>query len=771
MTRLKMHNRVGSLNGVRPLRGSFVCALIGAAMLVSTTGRADDPAPIGRADDPAPIRPIEPIVDTPFLQEYREPFIAWRDSPGDARVSLAIDSTGVLWAAGPWGVERLVDGQWQAPEGQPLGGPAFSLESVDNVVWVGAWDGLYRIENGALERASPETQPIGVVRLSEGRLFAGGPQGIWERVTGRWNPVKGHFSRSLTDIAVCDDALWIATQRGLFEINEGDSRRVFAPDEIASGAIRSLAVAPDGRLWIGSSGGIDIYENGKRVEHIGGAEGLPCTNVGRLRFDSRGTLWVGTARGLARFDGKRWTWRHSLRWLPGDDVHDIAIADDGTAWVATNAGLAILKQKQMTLAEKAKHYEALVRARHVRPPGLVELCILKRAGDLSSYAPTDTDNDGLFTGLYLAAEALRYAVTDDPQAAENARESYRAMEFLQTVTETPGFVARTVIPSEWGDMADRNRTYTEQQVASERVANPRFKRVENRWRKSEDGKWLWKGDTSSDEITGHYFAYPIYYDLVADAKERKRVADLVRRITDHIIEGGYTLRDIDGKHTVWGVWAPERLWHDPDWQPERGSNSVEILSFLAVAHHVTGDEKYLRELARLFDDERYSELILQPKLSAPSEFTYIDDQLLALSYRNLLAYDQDPARRKVYLKSLANWFDVVRRDHSPLYAFVYGGIMGGDFGQDGCVEYLRDSPIDMIEWTVDNRDREDLQLVRRPVIDEIQTDRLLPPSERGLIKWDGNPYRALYGRGGHAESSSVHWLLPFWMGRYDKIIE
>jgi hypothetical protein len=320
-------------------------------------------------------------------------------------------------------------------------------------------------------------------------------------------------------------------------------------------------------------------------------------------------------------------------------------------------------------------------------------------------------------------------------------------------------------------MADRNRTYTPQEVAAERIDNPRFKRVENRWRKSRDGKWLWKGDTSSDEITGHYFAYAVYYDLVANEQERRRVAQHVRRITDFIIDGGYMLRDIDGYPTLWGVWAPEKLHGDPNWQPERGSNSVEILSFLAVAHHVTGDEKYRRELARLFDEKGYSKSILEPKLSAPSEFTYIDDQLLALSYRGLLAYDSDPKRRAVYIESLRRWFDVVRHDDSPLFAFVYGGVMGGDFGAAGCVDYLRDSPLDMIEWTVDNSRREDLRLVRRPVIEDWQTDRLLPPSERGLSKWDGNPYRAAQGSGGYSESSSVHWLLPYWMGRYYGIIK
>lgn len=732
------------------------------------------PSALAENKSPKPLQLIEPIADSPFLQEYREPFVMWPQGLQHfSPVAVATDSRGKVWAAGPWGVQYLDDGKWKTPGGESLDGPAFSFAVEGDVVWVAAWDGLYQLKDGKLARAGFEGQPLGVVRLSGKKLLVGGPKGIWERNGEQWDAVPGHYSRSLTDLVAVGDGLWIATQRGLFELLEGNARRIYSLNEVSSGATRALAVGSDGRLWIGSSGGIDVYKGSRRETHIGGAEGLPCTDVWRLKFDPQGTLWVGTARGLGRFDGKRWSWRDSLRWLPTDSVWDIAFGNDNTAYIATTGGLATLKQRKITLAEKAAEYEKLVRARHVRPPGLVEHCILRQPGDLKQHAPTDTDNDGLFTGLYVGAEAYRYAVTGDAQAAEFARESYRAMEYLQTVTETSGFVARTVVPSDWGSVNDRNRTYSPQEVAFEQVVNPRFRRVDERWRKSRDGKWLWKGDTSSDEISGHYFAYGVYYDLVAkeDAKERERVAALVRRVTDHIIDGGFTLRDIDGKPTLWGVWAPEKLNDDPDWQPERGSNSVEILSYLAVANHVTGDEKYLRELEKLFTEKKYSELILEPKLSAPSEFTYIDDQLLAISYRGLLAYDRDPKRRAVYLESIRNWFDVIRRDHSPLYNFVYGGVMGGDFGAIGCVELLRDMPLDMVDWTVDSRHREDVHLVRTPVIEDVQVDRLLPPSERSLSKWDKNPYEAVSGSGGHTESSSVHWLLPYWMGRYYEIIK
>lgn len=48
---------------------------------------------------------------------------------------------------------------------------------------------------------------------------------------------------------------------------------------------------------------------------------------------------------------------------------------------------------------------------------------------------------------------------------------------------------------------------------------------------SEPG-WKWKGDTSSDEVVGHMFAYPIVYDLVASTPEEK---NQVRELLDEVV--------------------------------------------------------------------------------------------------------------------------------------------------------------------------------------------------------------------------------------------
>jgi hypothetical protein len=724
----------------------------------------------------------ELIVDRPFWQEYRDSFV--RAEPGkewdgkgkrerfpsakenDVR-ALAVDHKGRVWAGNALGVRRIAGGKFVQVDGQQINGPVYDLAvAADGVVWVGAWNGIYRIVEGRVEHEDGPPGPITVVLAAGDRVVTANDKGLYERKNGKWRPLSGPWARTIRDLAIADGDLYVAAWSGLYRQTGDTVVYLSRPDEILSRNVRALAVGPDGRLWVGSRGGLDVYRAGRREQSFTGREGLPSTDVRSLHFDHEGRLWVGTASGVARYDGKTWSQRHSLRWLPHDEVRDVAFENDGTAWIATKEGVSAIRRREMTLAAKAARFEQMVRARHVRPPGLVEACRLPKPGNLDVFESMDTDNDGLFTGLYLAAESYRYAVTGAADARANAREAYAAMEYLQTVTGTSGFVARTVIPSNWTMMADINESFTDQEAADRRAREARWKKVENRWRKSADGKWLWKGDTSSDEMTGHFFAYAVYYDLAADAKEKERVARHVKRIMDYIIDGGYVLRDIDGKATRWGVWSPELLNGNPEWWLERGGNSVEILSYLTVARHVTGDENYDREINKLFTEHGYAKNILVPMQPGADYFTYIGNQLLALSYPALLNYEKDPSRRALYVQSVENWFQPVRRDASPLYGFVYAMASKGDYCSSDCAELLRDVPLDLVEWDIRNGQREDVKIVHRPAEGVAQVDRLLPPSERGIFRWDRNVYAADQGSGGKNESTGVFWMLPYWMGRY-----
>lgn len=724
----------------------------------------------------------EVIVDTPFDMEYHEPHALPSAPENDVR-AIAIDPSGRVWIATAAGARFHEQGRWSSPAAGVEGAsPAHSL-FVDSrgQVWVGAWNGVYRADANSVVLSGAEgaaTAAIAGSPAARGQaqtIYAAGPDGIFRLEGNAWQPLAGSWVDTIRDIAIdANGDLWLATMTGLLRLDpnnpDGDRDHLFLPDVVLSSNQYTLAWGDGGRLWLGSTGGIDIYEGTRRVRSITSEQGLPFRHARAIAFDGKDRVWVATNGGVARFDGDGWAVRHSRRWLLSDDARDIAIASDGTAWVATSRGVSAIRTKKMTLADKADHYLKIARARHVRPPGFVQKASLQAEGDLSTAWIPDTDNDGLFTANYVAAESFRYAVTGAPDALANARESFAALEFLQTITGTNHFVARTAVPKGVEPYADRNRTYSDPEFAAERIDDARWKKVEERWRPSADGEWLWKGDTSSDEITGHLFAYATYYDLAADEQERARVAALTARVIGGIVDNGFVHQDIDGQATRWGVWSPEKLNNDPNWRPERGVNSVEILSYLNVAWQQTGDTKFFNAARQLIEQHGYGENILKAKTTAHSELTHIDDQLLSLSYPSLISYEADPKLRTLYQASMRQWHPVIARDHSPLYDFVYNRFSGDEVPLHGAAMILRDWPLDLIEWTVDNRGREDIEIDKRPGLERVMVNRRLPPSEHHIIRWDANPYVIVDGEGGRREDEGVSWLLPYWMGRYYGLI-
>jgi len=710
------------------------------------------------------------ITDTPFVQEYHEAYPIGQEAGSDDVREIAADGAGGVWAGTRAGVYRLDSGtkQWSELMGKADAGPVYDIV-VDHAgtVWIGAWNGMYRSTTNGLLRVKQIDRPIAALCVTENEVIGLGGAGIWhvtnDTCTYKEMPHSRHIRAALADKS---GGLWIATGMGLYRHTDTGYKLYQAESELLGPDVHDIAYARDGSLWIGGLGGVTIYEGDNRVRSFTPADGLSSVSIRCVAQGPDGEMWVGTDCGIGRYDGRSWSVRHSKRWLLSDDVRDIAFDSQGTAWIATDKGVSAIKRKSMRLAEKADYFLDVCLARHVREPGLVGKCSLSVPGDTSTWQPRDDDNDGQYTGMYLAAESFRYAATKDPRAKTNAKKAFEVLRFLQTVSGTPGFVARTVIPSPWTKMADPNRKISDRQWVEMIVENPREKRVETRWHPSSDGKWLWKGDTSSDEITGHMFGYLFYYDLVADDAERQHVSRHVLNIIDYIIDGGYVLKDIDGTHTKWGVWSPEKLNSDPDWAPERGINSVEILSYLKLAYHVSGEARYQKEYLKLLYEHDYAANVRQAKTTNPTWRTHIDDELLTLAWPCLMIHEDDPKLRRLYRESLDHWYAAVKADCSPFFEFIYGSCSGQTPQLEISVAYLRDASLDLIRWTVDNSRREDIRIVRTPEWENLQTNRLLPPSERGVIRWDENPWRAVQGDGGNTESDGVWWLLPYWMGRH-----
>lgn len=748
----------------RGLRKQGISILL-FCLLVGSCAKKEPPA-----SDPREASSI--YRDTIFWQELHEAYPVSSDPVANEVRSIAVDDQGNVWIATPMGVftKNASNKNWIPAIPEVDQGPSFSV-AVDNdsAVWMSNWKGVYRWKENKLVRMPGAQSPVSSLCVVPEGVYAAGPHGIWLFTENGCEKKDYNIARSIRSVASDNKGgLWVGSDVGLYHCTEDGTQ--YLKDELISAYIRGVAM--DGEMvWTAGLGGVTILQNQKRIKTLLPQDGIPSVDANCIERSPDGVMWIGTNVGVVRFekDGS-----HSLlfsrRWLMDDVVNDVTFDKDGNAWIATAGGVSVIRKKKMTLESKQSYFYEVLMRRHIRAPWIAGQCRLPVAGDTTHWEPEDDDNDGEYTGNYLAMESFRYAVTKSEDAKEKAKKAFRFLKLLQEVTASNGFFARTIVPADWTFVHDANRSHSERQLADESVKEPRFKPVTTRWRKSKDNKWLWKGDTSSDEICGHMFGYFFYYELVADAAEREIVQNHVAKIVDHLIANNFTLTDLDDKPTRWGVWSPDKLNRDPEWSPDRSLNSMELLSFLKLAHYMTRNEKYQREYLRLINEEKYLDNMANIPHQNPAWFIYFDVILAAYQYPILLKCEKDPKLLKFYEDHIDTWMEQRKGDQNPLINFIYCYSRSKKVEINSSVNLLRETPLDLVDWTIDHSKREDIRIVRYPVLDERQVNELQSARIRATIRWDKNPWASSAGNP-HVEREPVFWLLPYWMGRYLEMIQ
>jgi hypothetical protein len=564
--------------------------------------------------------------------------------------------------------------------------------------------------------------------------------------------------------------------------------------------VRAVAFDASGALWFASPQGIgkgDLESGMWRLWDE--RDGLPFNDFTSMAIAPDGSVWLGTTLGLVHLvpppageDGTpHWEYRQGRRWLPHDGVRDVLVAPDGTVWAATAGGVAAIRHMPTTLRDKARRFEEQIDRFHRRTRfGYVESAQLERPGDLSRWTNHDSDNDGLWTAMYGAGECFAWAATRDPAARRRARAAFEALRFLSDVTQggehapPPGFPARSILP---GDGPDPNEGTLERDRERRATRDRRWKVLQPRWPRSADGAWYWKTDTSSDELDGHYFFYALYHDLVAEGAERDEVRAVVVRITDHLLAHDFALVDHDGQPTRWAVFGPSALNHDRDFWEERGLNSLSLLAYLRIAEHVSGDSRYGEVARRLMADHAYAANVIVPKVQrGPGTGNQSDDEMAFMGFYHLLRYERDPALRQVWAHTFHRYFELERPERNPLFAFLYAAVVWGESYRDAfedlsfepdtavleeALESLERYPLDRVDWPLRNGHRLDVVPLATGNDDErarghLRNGRVLPIDERHVDKWNHDPWRLDHGGQGMRLADPASFLLPYYLGLY-----
>jgi hypothetical protein len=477
----------------------------------------------------------------------------------------------------------------------------------------------------------------------------------------------------------------------------------------------------------------------------------PIGEVTAWAQDAGGVLWLGSSDGLVRIaEAAQDPWERiqyfaGIRWLPDDLVLRVLPDGAGGAWVRTRSGVSHIEYRRMTLAEKAEAFGQRLRARHVRH-GLVAESELATLGDLTTSRAIATPDDTLWTALYAASECFRHAATKAPEALEQARESIDALLFLEEVTGQPGLPARTYIRKGESKPAD------------------------GVWRPAQDGAIEWRGDTGAEELAGHYFAYAVAYDLLPDEALKTKIAATVQRITDRLIDGGYKLAEPNGRPLRNGRWDVDYLISE-EGKPLSPLHALEVLSFLKTAHRLTGEARYESQYRRLASRVGYAEMASR-LLELRKQPDSMGELRAMLAFYALLPKEEDDRLRMRYLTALGQWWMNLSRQYSPLPILIHR-VVNPEQKLDlrAAVQSLERYPLDLVTWTVKNSHRKDVVMDHaRDSRNRPQAQTLLPPDERPVMKLDGNPFVVDGGDHGRLEDDGVSFLLPYWLGRYHRIL-
>lgn len=170
-------------------------------------------------------------------------------------------------------------------------------------IYIGSITGVNLYRNGKLSFLENVKLPDNSIVIS---------RGLWENENGK---------------------LYFVYYRGFGRIEDDLSLRGFKENII--GGFTDFESDSGGFVWAASQEGLYKFHEDRPDELFKVGEGLPHKNVITLYKDRSGVLWVGTAKGLSRFENGKFTNYGEDAGMPEDFVREIYEDADGVLWIGT----------------------------------------------------------------------------------------------------------------------------------------------------------------------------------------------------------------------------------------------------------------------------------------------------------------------------------------------------------------------------------------------------------------------------------------------------
>ncbi len=381
------------------------------------------------------------------------------------------------------------------------------------------------------------------------------------------------------------------------------------------------------------------------------------------------------------------------------------------------------------------------------------LCKLKVPTEDRPFDAYNMPDNAYMTGIYLGTLAMKYAVTGDEETRAKAAQSIAALHLLCTVSGRPGLLARAAWPA--------TRPMEDDGI----------------WRLSDDGRYRWRGDVSSDQVDGVLYGFSLAHELVADEAQKKLIAGDVAALVGHILDNDLRIIGYDGEVTTWGKYWPEYV------KRRAKMNALLWLQALKVAVQTTGEARFEEAYRKYAFDEGYAEIGAEGRLLLNPNFrgavNHSDDVLLFLAYEPLLRLETDETLRAHYLRGFRRMYEGndrfpgVKPEANPIYAFLAARYLDDTEMLKPAANTLRWFPF-RIKWntaTIAAYEEEfGFKASAAPQSPEPAEQAPLPIDRRGKTwsAWVQDPYNSAGDAAADSpmEFNGHDYLLGYWLGRY-----
>jgi ligand-binding sensor domain-containing protein len=146
--------------------------------------------------------------------------------------------------------------------------------------------------------------------------------------------------------------LWFMDGRGVVRYDGITFTRFTTEDGLSSNRMRYMMEDRRGVLWFVPAEPDSVSRfDGARFETMS-AIALCCSNGAPIVEDEQGRIWVGTWKGVMRFDGEEWRTFTTHDGL-GDDVVLGLYADEDGVWVGTRQGVSLYDGETFTFFDES----------------------------------------------------------------------------------------------------------------------------------------------------------------------------------------------------------------------------------------------------------------------------------------------------------------------------------------------------------------------------------------------------------------------------------